>query len=490
MIADAEEVDETTTSGKEYRRKADKGRHAVLVVAENEQEKKIVDENMAKAAQLEREIVLDRVGSDTRTLTVLDVETAAARLSRGQPVSQATRQKCEKDDYALYGIRLGIRVTSVDGKKGVIVAANMDKEDGCNKFTIRWGQERDGGKIEQYSTHEDLRDADRGQGVVSLQDDENKFGTFLRALLCMVLTHVHDFIAHNDELKRVYHCVALDGDEREDIMAVRKDAWENTKGAAAADPLNPIELSFLASDTDLIEELEKEGSCLKMMGLDSVDSTVTSLVYGEYTFHPTHTSFVTHFVRGAQAAWSLGRLINMESCMAPISVNELPDGIVVCPLESDRTIYKKDAEHAEVYGLATRALLARARLLGTGSHHWLSHYPLYRLLLSISRPVALGAIAATSENTGKVCPTRRHIDAYTRITRLSETREKDLDIFKCIGSGYEPVAQSQKALTEIHENGLARHGNGSKTDQGRMFGPSDITADGAFERMEHMVMRN
>lgn len=410
MSADAEEVEETTASGKEYRRRADKGRHAVLVVAENEEEKKVVDENMAKAAQLEREIALDRVGSDTRTLTVLDVERAAARLSRGQPVSQATRQKCEKDDYALYGIKLGTRVTSVDGNKGVIVAANMDKGGGYNKFMIRWGQERDG-KIEQYSTHEVLRDADKGQGVVSLQDDENIFGVFVRAL-CMVLTHVHDFITHNEELKRMYHCVALDGDEREDIMAVRKDAWENTKGAAAADTLNPIELGFLASDTDLIEELEKEASCLKMMGLDSVDSTVTSLVYSEYTFHPAHKSFVTHFVRGAQNAWRIGRLINMESCMAPISVNELPDGIVVRPVESDRSIYKKDAKDTEGYGLATRALLARARLLGAASHHWLSHYPLYRLL-SISRPVALGAIAATSENTGKVCPTRCHIDAYT-----------------------------------------------------------------------------
>ncbi|CAN0225731.1 unnamed protein product, partial [Pylaiella littoralis] len=82
----------------------------------------------------------------------------------------------------------------------------------------------------------------------------------------------------------------------------------------------------------------------------------------------------------------------MESCMAPISANELPDGIVVCPLESDRTIYKKDAKDVWGCGLATRALLARARLLGAESHHWLSYYPLYRLL-SISRPVALGAIA-------------------------------------------------------------------------------------------------
>ncbi|CAM9454108.1 unnamed protein product [Pylaiella littoralis] len=278
---------------------------------------------MEKQAKMHIKISDERTKSDTRTLTVLELQKAVRCLLRGEPIDPATRQKCEKDDYRMYGIRVGIKVTSQDLEKtGEIIAVKMDEKDCFNKFTIRWGQ-TGGGKIEQYSTHDVLRDADKGQDGVSLLDDEDRFGVFVLAVLCMVFTHVHYFIAHNDKIKRKYHCVALGEDENQDTMDLRKYVWEQTKGAAAADTLNGFELGMLKSDAGVVDELKEEKSCLKMMGLEHSDVTASSLLFRNKRFHSTHIPLVNHFVRGAQAAWKLGRLVSMESCMAPLSANEL-----------------------------------------------------------------------------------------------------------------------------------------------------------------------
>lgn len=485
MKKDVDDEEEAKASGKKYVRGADRGQYRVLVVPKDEEEKEVIDGNMANANKLEVLVATERVKADNRTLTLLALQQAVENLSLGLPVTEATRRKCEKDDYALYGIEIGTKVES-NGMEGEIIAANMDESDGFNKFAVRWDREHV--SIAQYSTCDVLRDAVERQGVISVEDDEKRFGVFLRAVLCMVLVHVHDFVTHNKELKRMYPVVALDEDERDGVREIRKYAWGETERAAAADTLNPIELALLASDAGLVQELEKEESCLKAMGLDSKDVTVSSLISLDSKFHPTHISLVNHFVRGAQAAWRLGRPISLESCMAPISTNELPRGIKVDGLESDRTIYPTGTKGAENCGLATRAVLARARVEG-GSSHWLSHYPLFRLF-DLSRPVGLGKISPTSENTGKVCPTRRHLDAYTRTARLSKTLDRDLEVFALMDKEYEPVAQAKKVKAEIHENGLARHGDGSKCDKGRMLAVDDEAADEAYKRMEDMMVRN
>ncbi|CAN0417853.1 unnamed protein product [Ectocarpus sp. 12 AP-2014] len=444
---------------------------------------------------MEVDIADARAKGDMRALTELEVNLAVSCLLLGEAIDPATRRKCEKDDYRLYGIKIGTTVTSRDKTKtGALIAVNMDENDGFNKFTIRWGEQwgkSGGGKIEQYSTYDALRDADPGQGVISLCDDETLFGEFLRRVVVLVCTHGHYFITHNGKVRRKYPCHKLREDRRQDVLDVRQDAWEKTREAAAAGTLNAFELALLEGDAGLIDAIQEKGSCRKMMGLASDDVTANSLLFNDLDFHSTHAPWVNHFVRGAQASWRLGRLVSMESCLAPMCVNELdlPRRIEIGELEKDLAIYQMKAGDADKYGLATRALLARATVGDGGSCHWRSHYPLYRLF-HLSRPDRLGDVSPRSENTKNVSPTRRHLDVYEGTSRLSKTRDEDLKIFRLMDREYDPIGQAKKVLAEIREGELARLGAGAKVVGGRMPALDDETADDDFRCVEEMMMRN
>lgn len=276
------------------------------------------------------------------------------------------------------------------------------------------------------------------------------------------------------------------------VMNLWQYAWDEVKDTKAADTLNDVEIGLLAADAGLREELERDGSCLEMMGLASSAVTSTSLLFKESKFHPTHEPWVGHFVRGAQAAWRLGRLINIKSCMTLVCFNELqsiPFSINKTDVEDKRAISVWKEGEVEAYGLATRALRARAKI-EDGNCHWLPHYPLYRLL-HLSRPKHLGDRSPRSINTAYVSPARRHEDVYDLASRISKTRAKDKEFFKFLDDAYDPVGQAIKVLADIREGELARLGEcGSKVTLGRMPDPEDEEGSDGFKRVEDMAMRN
>lgn len=101
-----EHENDARKTGKPCIRRADKGRHAVLVAPKDEEDRKQIDEKKAKAAKMEVEIADARAKGDMRALTELEVTLAVSCLLRGEAIDPATRRKCEKDHYRLHGIEI------------------------------------------------------------------------------------------------------------------------------------------------------------------------------------------------------------------------------------------------------------------------------------------------------------------------------------------------------------------------------------------------
>lgn len=126
----------------------------------------------------------------------------------------------------------------------------------------------------------------------------------------------------------------------------------------------------------------------------------------EKKIHEDYLPTVDHYMRGAQAAYKLGQVVCWESCMAPLAAGgphtELPPGVELDDAETGTIRYwctQKEVV-ADGCGLATRALLARARD-SDDVCKWYAHVPLYRLML-FSRPsVTKGYISPTTENTSR-----------------------------------------------------------------------------------------
>lgn len=147
------------------------------------------------------------------------------------------------------------------------------------------------------------------------------------------------------------------------------------------------------------------------------------------------------------------------------------------------------------HGLATRAILARARVQDMGdndgecsSFQWLVHYPLDRLLI-LSRPNG-GKVLPTTENANFVSPTRRHPVAYERASRASGTLNQDLKVLQIIDGDYLFVARDKKTLSDAHENDKARVGFGTKFRNGRMHLVGSEECLAGFELLEDLMFRN
>lgn len=123
-------------------------------------------------------------------------------------------------------------------------------------------------------------------------------------------------------------------------------------------------------------------------------------------YAPQHYSTVDHYIKGAQAAYKLGQVMSLESCMAPLSMggdcDELPSGVNLAHEEQRRIslhIMKLEVNVAR-YGLATRALVARARV-SNELCEWYAYALLYRTML-FSRPGRdKKPIKPTTENTSR-----------------------------------------------------------------------------------------
>lgn len=214
-------------------------------------------------------------------------------------------------------------------------------------------------------------------------------------------------IQHDPKIKRKKKVVELGKDEGEEALRIRKFALGKIKLAKAADLINKHELALLSSDKDLQMELEEKESLFGYLGLDRFElADYSGLMEEEMDFHKDHLDQVNHYIRGAQAAYRLGRAVCMESCMAPLAAGgdhtELPLGVKLEHGEMVTITFmiKPEEVGSEGYGLATRALLARARDSGE-TCKWYAHVPLYRLML-FSRPGRdEKPLKPTSENSSR-----------------------------------------------------------------------------------------
>lgn len=179
--------------------------------------------------------------------------------------------------------------------------------------------------------------------------------------------------------------------------------------------------------------------------------------------------FVDDIVKYSQAACRLGRLPTLESIVFMMTPAELDDMGEIVPVREELCAsYRVEAGEAERYGLATRALLARARKDGVFCH-WRVHFPLYRLLM-LTRPE--GKLMETSEHSGKVAKTRKGLAFLSYLKKLckhTEAWEKDGRLHASVHETYcDQVADDKKAEANKRGNAEKRIGDDRKVRGGRM----------------------
>ena len=309
---------------KEYRIPKTSSPNEPLVVPKDDEQAKMMFHSYSKARKMEQKNATrnKRVNED-RSLTFLDVTNAASYTAKNKPVIEKMWRKCEKKNFGLNGITVrragpagetipGTKVTSGD-RRGEVVEAKMEK--GYNAFTIEWLGVR--GKKRSANTTEDvLRDRGDGQGVVSLDEAKKRMEVFLLATLCMINVQVHQFVTNDVNVHDAKATRPLSGEKAVDITLGRYHAWDKTKQACAVDMLMPNEVKFLdsAEDEGLLAEMEEDGSCFKMMGLDAYHKVNETGLMGSYEdFNSKHLPLVNHFVRGAQASFRLDRATSLVS---------------------------------------------------------------------------------------------------------------------------------------------------------------------------------
>lgn len=366
---------------------------------------------------------------DYRGMTYREVCMGVLDLANGNFPEKLYDTKSEKDSGWLYGIQVkcagvaGTEVRSLDGVKGRV--AGVKVVEGVSSYTIAW----EDGKDFTYSTFDILRDAVEGQGVVSLAEDKERFGIFLCAVLCLVCVHVYMFVCEDDNKEDPKPgCELKDDARKNEAKTIRDKAWAVISGKSVKETLTKRELGLLAADKGLHERCLEEGSFAEMLDL-SKDRT--GLMKDTHMgFDKSHQGFVGHFVRGAQASWKMGRCTSVRSCITPFAAGvrgELPTGVSLKEAEKFRTSVHVPEGELDQHGLSTRAILAPAWNGKSGEerrYEWYKHAPTYKHLV-FSRPKKLGELAATTENTAKVAPTRKHLAFYTVISDGSRTSHRD-----------------------------------------------------------------
>lgn len=160
-------------------------------------------------------------------------------------------------------------------------------------------------------------------------------GKVVRSILYLAYVPVYKFVTTDPKVKRKKQPVVLEEQEGKAAVALRKSAWKHIEGAAATDVISDHELGLLSKDEELQRQLRGKKSLAKVLGINL--DTYSGLMCEEKGFAPQHYSTVDHYIKGAQAACKLGRVISLESCMAPLSVggdrDELPP---VARLETGR----------------------------------------------------------------------------------------------------------------------------------------------------------
>ncbi|CBN74320.1 hypothetical protein Esi_0019_0124 [Ectocarpus siliculosus] len=349
----------------------------------------------------------DRPIPDTRYLTRNDVIEAVRAIKAEKEIDSVIMQKMEKEDPRLYGITadpVSGTLVNLDGKKGRVVAARRDV-DGYLKYCVELeGKHRKTKGIAKNVNTRQLLEAAGGEGVVRWEKEVDRVTTVFCAILSLVYVPVYKFVTIVPRVKRKVKPVDLKGEDGKEAVELREFAWEKIKGAPATHVVNDHEKKLLASDEGLEQELCEKGTLARVLGINL--DAYSGLVHEPRDYAKQHYSTVDHYVKGAQAAYKLGRVMSFQSCMAPLSVggvhDELPPGVRLAHEEQRKItlpITKKEASEAG-YGLATRALVSRARV-SDELCQWYASAPLYTVML-FSRPERdKKSIKLTTENEVK-----------------------------------------------------------------------------------------
>lgn len=440
--------------------------------------------------------------SDRRGLTLADMAEAMCCLDMGKDMPSNIRKKIEKDDPRLYGVVLpddkgtgGTIIIDERGRQGSVVKVEM--VDGYNEFIIKWsGKHKD-------STHCLDHVLKYGQGVVSLENARKRTSVFFKVLSCYVNVHVHKIVTEDTEVEFKKPTPKLNPRELDinGVMKARKSAWDEISKTRAVDMLNPHEIKLLDSKEDpgLVGELEKDKSCLDMMGLARYrDTNQLGLVDTAFKFHKKHLPKVNHYIRGAQVSFKLGRLTNLASSIMFMSVNEIPPGSKAIAFIRDSPDEGKPAiftpVDVEKYSLMARALLERARVPGHGegcdttSCQWLQKYPLYRFSF-LSRPDGR-TVAPNSENIN-VCQTRRQKDAFKTVAQMMGGHwDKDVALFDFIDQSYLLTARGKKNASSQRETENKGVGLGARVIKGKMHLVGSTEMVDGVDRLLESVFRN
>lgn len=409
----------------------------------------------------------------------------------------------EKDDVRLYGVEIGKTIVKSGDKTGNVVEVEM--VEGFNECTIEWSGKHGVGK---HDLKDVLRMAKEGQGVVSPECAKEKEDAFFLASQNMVNVHVHKIIVDDTGVEFAKMTPKLTKTELETrVMEARLHAWNTMKNANGLVMLNDHEIKRLESpeDPELVTDLREPKSCLRMMGLDEYGAEgELGLVNKEFKFHEKHLPKVSHYVRGAQASFKLGRLTNLPSSIMFMSKSEIPPGSKAeeyfsnSPVESEEFIYTPE-EDVKLHSLSVRALLAPARVRVAGGDEygcakkvckcrWLVKYPLYRHSF-LSRPDGK-TVAPNSENCN-VCHTRRQKDAFETVAEVAGTKWKhDADLFVKLDSKYLLTARDKKDKAkqrEIENKGL---GLGARVIKGKMYSVNNPAQREGIGRLLNRVSRN
>ncbi|CAN0465736.1 unnamed protein product [Ectocarpus sp. 12 AP-2014] len=344
---------------------------------------------------------------DTRYLTRNDVIEAARAIEAGEEIDGVIMQKMEKEDPRLYGITtdpVSGTLVKLSGKEGRVVAARRDV-DGYVEYHVELeGKHRKTKGTNKKLNTRQLLEAAVGEGVVRWEEEVERLKTVFCAILSLVYCPLYKFVTNDPKVKRKKKPVDLKGEEGTEATNLREFAWGRIKNAPATHVVNSHEMKLLASDEGLEQELGEKGTLARVLGINL--DVYSGLVCERKDYAKEHYSTVDHYVKGAQAAYKLGRVMSFQSCMAPLSTggvhDELPPGVRLAHEEQRRItlpITKQEASEAG-YGLATRALVARARV-SDELCQWYAYAPLYMVML-FSRPGRdKKPIKPTTENTSR-----------------------------------------------------------------------------------------
>lgn len=423
-----------------------------------EGDKALAAESLAEAAKLEEAI--PSCTKDVRGLTLNDAEIAIEEFSLSGTLPKETLLKMVTDDPRLDGIAAGKDGTKIESPKkgkGTVLASKVVA--GHRVFTIKWG--RKGTACSEHDTFDVLKWAVEGQAA-SFEDAVKRIVNNLCIIVCISGSLVPTFMQNDGKRKLKRDLVHLTGKRLARAEKIRPFAWDRMKGLKADETVSPESLALLKGDTTLAEALT-ETPIHELLGFEDAAAGMNDgktwlmedLTMG-YCPQQQH-GFVDDVVKYLQAACRLGRLPTLESIGFMMTPSEL-DGMGVSVLTKEELCASFRVEEGEEkqYGLATRALLARAR--GDGVFcRWRVHFPLYRLLM-LSRPE--GKLMETTEHSCKVAKTRKGLSFLNYLKercKKTDAWKRDRELHASIHKTYcDQVADDKKADSNRRENAERR----------------------------------